>query len=155
MIRNVVLAAGILLAAELLFAASTQSGELPEGKGKATVQKVCSGCHEMDTVIATRYTEKGWRQTIDDMISRGAEGSDQDMSDVEAYLTKYFGRLNVNTAPQAQLQEVLDLPEKDAQAIVAYREHNGAIKNFEQLKSIPGVNAEKLQQKSALIAFSQ
>jgi competence protein ComEA len=145
----------VLLIASVLFGLSVYQDELPDGKGKAAVQKACTGCHELDTVTATRYTETGWRQTVDDMISRGAEGSDQEMSDVVQYLTKYFGRLNVNTATQAQLQGTLGLPEKDAQAIVAYREHYGAIKNLQQLKSVPGVNAQKLQEKADLIAFSQ
>jgi competence protein ComEA len=88
------------------------------------------------------------------MIARGAEGSESDMSAVVAYLTKYFGKLNVNTASQQQLQEMLGLAEKEAQAIIAYRDKNGKIKDFEQLKSVPGVSVEKLQEKRSLIAFS-
>lgn len=119
------------------------------------MQRLCTSCHEILAVTAARYTQIGWRQTVDDMISRGAEGTADEMAEVVAYLTKSFGKLNVNTASQAQLQEVLGLTEKDGQAIVTYRQHNGNIKNMEQLKSVPGVNAEKLQEKSLLIAFSQ
>jgi competence ComEA-like helix-hairpin-helix protein len=46
------------------------------------------------------------------------------------------------------------LAEKEAHAIVAYRDQNGKIKDFEQLKSVPGVSAEKLQEKRSLIAFT-
>jgi competence protein ComEA len=136
-------------------AIARQAERLPEGKGKATLEKVCAGCHDMDAVTASRYTEMGWKQTVDDMVSRGAEASDEQAVEVVAYLTKYFGKLNVNTAKQAQLMEFLDLPENEAQAIIAYRERNGPIKNMEQLKNVPGVNAQKLQEKSALIAFAQ
>lgn len=113
------------------------------------------GCHDVDAVAASRYTEMGWKETVDDMVSRGADASDEQVAEMVAYLTKYFGKLNVNTATQAQLQDFLALPENEAKAIVAYREHNGPIKNMAELKSVPGVNAQQLQEKSELIAFAQ
>ena len=148
------LAAGMTLVIAMPFLASQDQTNLPENKDKATLQKVCAGCHELDAVLASRRTAIGWRQNVDEMISRGAEGSGAEMDSVVAYLTKYFGKLNVNTASQQQLQEFLGFAEKEAQATVAYREHNGAIKDFEQLKTVPGVSAEKLQDKRALIAFT-
>jgi hypothetical protein len=33
----------------------------------------------------------GWQQTVEDMIARGAEGSDDDIEAVVDYLTTYFG----------------------------------------------------------------
>lgn len=130
------------------------SEQAEEAKGKAVVQKVCVGCHEMDVVTATRHTRIGWQQIVDDMISRGAEGSDPEMAATIAYLTKYFGKVNVNTASAKQLEEFLGLPGKEAEIITDYREHHGNFKDFEQLKSVPGVNSEKLQEKRNLIAFS-
>ncbi|HKE28537.1 MAG TPA: helix-hairpin-helix domain-containing protein [Bryobacteraceae bacterium] len=154
--RNGKLAVGLIFSTALsLLAAGWQDTELPEGKGKETVQRLCSACHEITEVTAARYTETGWRRTVDDMISRGAEGSADEMDEVVAYLAKYFGRINVNTASRPQLQGVLGLPEKEAQAIIAYREHNGNIRNLDQLKSVPGVNAQRIQEKSTQIAFSQ
>ena len=148
------LAAGILLMASALAGGQEKAGDPSEAKGKATLEKVCVGCHELDVVTATRRTKIGWQQNVEDMISRGAEGSDQEMAEVVAYLTKFYGKVNVNTASQQQLQEVLGLTEKEAQAIVAYRDQNGKIKDFEQLKSVPGLSAEKLQEKRSLIAFT-
>ena len=148
------LAAGILLMASALAGGQEKAGDPSEAKGKATLEKVCVGCHELDVVTATRRTKIGWQQNVEDMISRGAEGSDQEMAEVVAYLTKFYGKVNVNTASQQQLQEVLGLTLKEAQAIVAYRDQNGKIKDFEQLKSVPGLSAEKLQGKRSLIAFT-
>ena len=148
------LAAGILLMASALAGGQEKAGDPSEAKGKATLEKVCVGCHELDVVTATRRTKIGWQQNVEDMISRGAEGSDQEMAEVVAYLTKFYGKVNVNTASQQQLQEVLGLTLKEAQAIVAYRDQNGKIKDFEQLKSVPGLSAEKLQEKRSLIAFT-
>ena len=138
----------------LTLAGSQEKQTPPEEKGKAVVQKVCVSCHEMEVVTATRRTQIGWEQNVDDMISRGAEGSDEEMAEVVRYLTKYFGKINVNTASVQQLEEVLGLSEKEAETITAYRDRNGKFKDFEQLTSVPGVNAGKLQEKRSLIAFS-
>ena len=148
------IAAGLLLMASALARGQEKAGDASDTKGKATLEKVCVGCHELGVVTATRRTKIGWQQNVEDMISRGAEGSDQEMAEVVEYLTKVCGKLNVNTASPQQLQQVLGLTEKEAQAIVAYRDQNGKIKDFGQLKSVPGVSAEKLQEKRSLIAFT-
>jgi competence ComEA-like helix-hairpin-helix protein len=138
----------------LLAATLTVSGQLPDGKGKDAVRKICTSCHELETVTSTLRTKIGWQRNVDDMISRGAEGSDADMEAVVEYLTTYFGKVNVNTASAKDLETSLDFSGKDAQAIVAYRQQNGNFKDFEQLKNVPGVSGEKLQAKRSRIAFS-
>lgn len=127
---------------------------LPEAPGKELVQKICGTCHEAEAVIGSRRTKIGWQQTVEDMIARGADGSEEQMAAVITYLTTYFGKVNVNTATTEDLEKTLELPEKEAQAIVSYRERNSKIKDFEELKKIPGVSAEKLLAKRGLIAFS-
>jgi competence ComEA-like helix-hairpin-helix protein len=87
------------------------------------------------------------------MVGRGAELSEPEIVDVTAYLAKYFGQVNVNTAAAAQLEEALGLTEKEAQAIVSYRGQNGDIKGLDQLKSVPGVSPDKIQAKATAIAF--
>jgi competence protein ComEA len=151
--RTIALIAVTVLLA--IVAAANAPQELPEGKGKTIVQKACSGCHEMDVVIGSRRTQIGWQQNVEDMVSRGAEGSAAEMEEVVAYLTKYFGKLNVNIASPAQLQEMLGWSEKEAQALLAYRERSGKLRDFEQLKTVPGLNLETLQKNRSLIAFSQ
>lgn len=136
-------------------AALAAQSELPDGPGKEQVKKICGECHEMATVISSRRTRIGWQQMTDDMISRGAAGSDDDMAAVVAYLAKWFGKINVNTAAAAELQKALDLSEKEARAITSYRENNGKIKNFDELERVPGMDPEKLRQKRSLMAFSQ
>lgn len=144
--------AAVLLALPFWLAAQA---DLPAGPARDTVKKICGNCHEIDTVISSRRTKIGWQQITDDMISRGAEGSDEDMAAVIAYLTTWFGKINVNTAPLADLQNTLGLSEKEARAITAYRDQNGKIKSFDELEKVPGVEPEKLRQKRSLIAFSQ
>ncbi|HEV2444666.1 MAG TPA: helix-hairpin-helix domain-containing protein [Candidatus Sulfopaludibacter sp.] len=139
-----------MMAASLVAAAQ----ELPDGKGKEQVIKICSDCHEIGTVIGSRNTRIGWQRTVEDMVSRGAEGSEEDMAAVVDYLTRFFGKINVNTASAKEIQSFLGLPDKEAQAIVTYRERNGNFKGFEQLTQVPGVDGAKLQAKRSLIAFS-
>lgn len=91
---------------------------------------------------------------IEDMVDRGAEGSDEDMAAVLSYLTTFYGRVNVNAASPEELEKLLGLSAKEAQAIVAYREQNGKINDFERLKKIPSVDADKLQAKRGWIAFT-
>jgi competence ComEA-like helix-hairpin-helix protein len=134
-------------------AAGNQSDGLPEGKGKAAFLRACVGCHEIDVATRSRYTETGWRQMVNTMVERGAELSEPEIVDVTAYLSKNFGKANVNKATAAQLEEALGLTEKEAQAIVSDREQNGDIKSLDQLKSVPGVSPDKIEAKAAAIAF--
>jgi competence protein ComEA len=143
----------ILGFAAVAVAAGNQSDGLPEGKGKAAFLRACVGCHEIEVATRSRYTEAGWRQMVDTMVERGAELSEPETVDVTAYLSKYFGKTNVNKAAAAQLEEALGLTEKEAQAVVSYREQNGDIKSLDQLKSVPGVSPDKIQAEAAAIAF--
>jgi DNA uptake protein ComE-like DNA-binding protein len=129
--------------------------ELPESPGRDSAKKICGNCHEIETVVSSRRTKIGWQQITDDMITRGAEGTDEEMASVVAYLTAQFGKINVNTAPVAELEKVLRLSEKEARAIAAYRDQHGSIKSFDELEKVPDVDTDKLKTKRSLIAFSQ
>jgi competence ComEA-like helix-hairpin-helix protein len=144
----------LIIAGALGAAGQTLPDKLPEGTGKAVVKKVCTGCHEIGTVVGSRRTRIGWERNVDDMVSRGAEGSDEDMGAVVEYLTTFFGKTNVNTATAKDLQFALGFSDNEAQAIVALREQNGKFTDFEQMKKVPGIDLEKLQAKRPEIAFS-
>ena len=62
--------------AALAIAASPASAQttLPEGPGKAELQKVCGVCHQAERAAAVRLTREGWEGVIADMIARGARG---------------------------------------------------------------------------------
>ena len=66
--------------------------ELPEGPGKELLPKLCAGCHDLTFTISTRETEEGWTRVVNDMRSKGADGSDADFAKVIAYLTKNMGK---------------------------------------------------------------
>jgi competence protein ComEA len=136
-------------------AAAAQDSPLPPGAGKQTLEKLCTGCHEIDTVVMARRTKLAWQEMVSDMAARGATGSDEELAAVVQYLTEFFGKINVNTASAGDLEHALGLDEKAAQSIVGYRDKNGKFKDLEELKKVPGVSAEQLQQKRQLIAFNQ
>jgi competence ComEA-like helix-hairpin-helix protein len=125
----------------------------PEVNGKAVVQRACVQCHEIGVVTRTRYTEAGWRRMVDTMVGRGAVLSEPEIADVIAYLTKDFGKTNVNKATASQIEEGLGLTSEEARAIVSFREQRGEITSIEQLKSVPGVNPGKIQAAAAEIAL--
>lgn len=147
---------GVVVAAAMLagLVVAQDRKDLPDGAGKENLQRVCSNCHDLETVTGTRRTKLGWQRMIEDMAGRGADGSPEDMTAIAAYLTANFGKVNVNTASAQEIGKMLDFTPQEAQAIVEFREKNGKIADFEQLKKVPGLSADKLQAKRPLIAFS-
>jgi competence protein ComEA len=129
--------------------------DLPEGPGKAVVERICSGCHGVEVFTDSRNTKERWGAVVDDMASRGAEGTDEELNQVVEYLSKNFGpvKVNVNKAGAVELAKTLAISQQNAGAIVEYRAKNGAFKNLEALKSVPGIDAKKIDQKKDLIEF--
>ena len=82
-------AAAALSAASL--AAQAEPPVLPEGVGKAEVERTCTQCHSLETVLQTRRTRAQWEAKLDAMIAKGAKLSDADFDLVAAYLAQHFG----------------------------------------------------------------
>jgi cytochrome c5 len=76
------------------YAITSQRSELPDGPGKVAFEKSCTTCHDAAQAINMRRTKAEWEQVIDDMVTRGANGSDQELDAITAYLTKFFGKGN-------------------------------------------------------------
>lgn len=66
--------------------------QLPDGPGKEQLSKLCAGCHDLMFTVSTRETEEGWTRIVNDMRSKGADGSEEDFAKVIAYLTKNMGK---------------------------------------------------------------
>lgn len=132
----------------LLFASLAQ--DLPDGPGKETVLKICRDCHELDTVTMENRTRESWKKTVVKMGDRGAEGTDEEFEAVVNYLTKNFGRINVNKASAEEIATGLDFSAKDSAAIVEYREANGPYKTWKDLAKV--VDAAKVEGKKDHIA---
>jgi len=65
---------------------------LPDGPGKATVVRVCSGCHEAAIVSDKKMSRQEWSDVVDEMREKGANATDQEVEVILDYLTKFFGK---------------------------------------------------------------
>jgi competence protein ComEA len=134
--------------------AAVAQSNLPDDPAKPVVEKVCSGCHAFTAFTESRGTKDHWEEIVQNMVSRGAEGTDAELDQVVSYLTRHFGpKVNVNKAAAAELVKTLAISQENADAIVQYRAKNGAFKNLEALKSVPGIDSKKLEDKKDWIEF--
>lgn len=62
------------------------------GRGREIFMKRCTTCHDEAPVISARRTKADWDRIIDDMVSRGANGTDEELEAISAYLTKNYGK---------------------------------------------------------------
>ncbi len=128
----------------LLAALAAQPPVLPAGPGKETVQKLCSNCHGVVILLAPRRTKPAWQKSVEQMAALGVEGSDEEFETVVEYLTRHFGKINVNRASEAELRQVLDIGAKEAEAIVRHRQRNGDFKDMESVRKAAGLDAGKM-----------
>jgi len=140
------------------------SVRLPAGEGKALVQKTCAKCHGLEGVLRARNSKDGWAAIVDDMVSRGAEGTDDEIELMIDYLAKNFGRdkpplalprINVNKATGAELSAALLISKDAGSAIVEYREKNGPFKKWQDLEKVPGVDMKKIEREKDRLDFEE
>jgi competence protein ComEA len=133
-----------------------QYSELPAGPGKDTLIRVCSSCHSPDNVLANGQDRAGWENTITKMAGFGAQGTDEDFTEILDYLVKNFpanAPINVNKATAAQLETGLGFSSTEAEAVIKYREKNGDFKTADDLKKVPDLDVKKVDDKKARLAF--
>ena len=148
----------IPLVVALAFCAASARAQLPEGPGKAQVEKICKQCHELERSIAPRQNREGWQGIIDKMVTLGAEGSEEDFELIVDYLAKNFPaaevpKINVNKATAVELEAGLTLKRTQSAAIIEYRTRNGPFKSIEDLKKVPGIDASKIDSKKDRLTF--
>ena len=150
------LAASAIVAVLAVPAAAQQ---LPDGPGKAELQKVCGLCHQAERSAAVRLTREGWEGVIGDMIARGARGTDEEFAAILDYLAKNFlgeaaRPLNVNKANNIELESVAGLTRKEAAAVLKWRDEVGVCKSLDDLKKVPGLDFKKIEaRKDFLVCF--
>ena len=138
---------------------------LPPGKGKAIVARACKNCHALKVVTSKRATKEQWSAVVDQMVSRGADLSDDEIDTVVNYLAKNFGphakpaapaannflaqqdleSVNVNQASATELSAVLGISAQQSGEIVSYREAHGKFKNWRGVARVPGVHASEIK----------
>ena len=72
---------------------------MPAGAGKAIVQEKCVMCHALTVVTSKHSSHSEWDQVVNQMVSRGADLSDEEIDTVIEYLSKNYGPLDQKAAP--------------------------------------------------------
>jgi competence protein ComEA len=170
----------MLFLTTIFVAVSASSSALPPGEGKPIVERMCSSCHTLKVVTSKRASPEQWGQLVDQMVSRGAEGTDEEVETVVEYLSKNFGLdspppsaeeakaaneekkekehaatqpVHVNQATAAELCAALGLSSTNGAAIVSFREQNGNFKDWRDLTKVPGIDAGKIEANKDRLVF--
>ena len=120
---------------------------------KATFERLCGTCHEPERSTSTRRTREQWLQTVNQMVARGAEGTDDELMGVVEYLAREHGRVNVNLAAAADIALVLGLSPAEGAAIVQYRRERGTFEDAAGVAKVPGVDPAKLAARAQAMVF--
>src|SRR5580704_10334930 len=144
---------GLILAVPFLIYSLAYAQDLPEGKGKDVLESVCGACHGTDLVAARRATKEGWSYLVDDMVSRGASATNEQIATIIDYLAKNLGQVNVNKGKSDELATVLEITSTQADAIVKYRMDHGDFKTIDDLKKVPELASAKLDTKKDRVVY--
>jgi competence ComEA-like helix-hairpin-helix protein len=115
--------------------------------------KVCVRCHPSDKVVEGRRYPAQWDQVIEQMVARGATGTDAEYDVIYDYLVAQYGRVAINTAPADEIAQVLHLEPNVADAIVQHRTGAGKFTDFDALAAVPGVPVAALEKLRDAIVF--
>src|SRR5436190_6855137 len=69
---------------------------------KADFEMVCGACHATSLVSDIR-SDTEWKEIVEEMVSLGAKGTDEQLEAVMRVLQRTLTKINVNTATAAQL----------------------------------------------------
>lgn len=132
--------------------------DFPAGEGKDAFLRICSKCHTPTIVLAYGQKREGWENTITKMVRLGAQGNDEDFTDIDDYLTANFPpssirKIFVNKATDRQFADILEITPDEGKAIVAYRDKVGGFKSLDDLKKAPGIDAKKVDAKKDSLVF--
>jgi competence protein ComEA len=135
-----------------------QHPEFPAGAGRDVVLEVCGKCHSPNIILAYGQNRLNWENTITKMVQKGAEGTDEDFTEIADYLTEKFPpstvqKIFVNMASDKQLAAVLDISVDDAKAIITYRESQKGFNSIDDMKKVPNVDAKKIDAKKDQLVF--
>lgn len=125
-----------------------------QDESKALLERACVKCHALAITTRQRNDKERWSAIVDDMVTRGAVLTDDEIEKIIDYLAKNLGpRVNVNKASAEDLAKALEVPKAAAAAIVEYREKNGSFKNLENLKKVTAVDAKEIESRKDRIEF--
>src|ERR1019366_2878090 len=86
--------------------------DLPPGEGRETLQKVCTQCHDIESIPRLRYSREDWSNLVYSMKDMGADATGPELEQIVDYLAKNFGKggaaaakkVNVNSATAKEIE---------------------------------------------------
>jgi hypothetical protein len=134
--------------------------EFPAGVGRDVTLKLCANCHSPNIILAYGQNRIGWENTITKMVRQGAEGTDEDFTEIADYLIEHFPPSNVqkifvNMATDKQLAAVLEITPEEAKAIVDYRDKAKGFHSIDDMKKVPNVDTNKIDAKKDRLIFGE
>jgi competence protein ComEA len=120
---------------------------MPAGAGKDTFESVCSLCHAPIAVVGKHFTKAQWEAKVTEMLQEEPDVTADERTAIVEYLSATFkpgGKIYVNIIPAKDLATALDVTIDQATAIVQQREQRGTFKTLDDLKTVPGLDARKL-----------
>ena len=131
---------------------------LPPGPGRAATIRVCGKCHSPERAASLHQDGTAWEETIAKMVKLGAQGSDEEFETILDYPSKNFGReipgpININKATAVDLETGLLLRRSQAKAVIEYRSQNGDFKSIDDLRKVPGLDLQKIEEKKSRLVF--
>jgi mono/diheme cytochrome c family protein len=105
---------------------------LPDGAGKPIVQRMCTGCHSLKTITSKHATKEQWSMIVQQMVSRGADGTDEEIEQVINYLAANFPPEKDKTPTPPAISRVLNLSKTQLDSILNRRHDatNEPTKNY-------------------------
>jgi competence protein ComEA len=132
--------------------------ELPDGAGKEVIAKHCNGCHQGTALSRYQKTRDDWDSIVTRMGQRTA-ASREELNTLVDYLAVNFPKVddatkvNMNKATAKEMVERLGLGDKEAEAIVAYRDRHGNFRTWGDLLVIYGVDGAKIESIQDKLSF--
>ncbi|OJU13727.1 MAG: hypothetical protein BGN85_09645 [Alphaproteobacteria bacterium 64-11] len=143
--------AWLLASASLAFAQSTGGDEAKTPE--QAIRKVCTSCHGLEIVMDTPKDYDAWHDTVQEMINRGARGSDGELELVMQFLFENMTTVDVNHADAEALETVLHASPDQVRSIIAQREKR-PFRDLADLESVvPGLNRSALEAKKRMLFF--
>jgi len=148
-IVTVALACGLSLTVDVAAGAQAKSGS---SSGEEAFMNRCSMCHATERALVAPRTKRGWEGVLTEMVNNGAQLDTGEPEAILAFLTERHGLVNVNAANAEELV-ALGLSKKDADTIVSYRNEHGPFADYAALRSVPGLDVDRLDTLRQRVAF--
>jgi competence protein ComEA len=88
-----------------------QAQPLPDGPGKDAFASVCTQCHGLDRITPLKRSAAAWKDTVDEMRSKGASATDQEFTAIVNYLAKNFGAPEGAAKPSGEAAAAPPMPD--------------------------------------------